>query len=69
MGESEKGRARAGAWTRAREKESVCCSVLQCVAVCCNVLQCVAVCYSVTHALEQGMYFECMLQRVAECSI
>ena len=28
-------------------KETVCCSVLQCVAVCCSVLQCIAVYCSV----------------------
>jgi len=28
-------------------KNTLCCSVLQCVAVCCSVLQCVAVCRSV----------------------
>jgi len=30
-----------------RQRLTVCCSVLQCVAVCCSVLQCVAVCCSV----------------------
>jgi len=32
---------------------AVCCSVLQCVAVCCSVLQCVAVCCSVLQCLEK----------------
>jgi len=34
--------------------QSVCCSVLQCVAVCCSVLQCSAVCYAYLKYLYLG---------------
>jgi len=34
--------------------DTVCCSVLQCVAVCCRVLQCVAVCCSVLQCVAVG---------------
>jgi len=33
-------------------KNTMCCSVLQCVAVCCSVLQCVAVCCSVLQCVK-----------------
>jgi len=41
-------------WWSHTSNESVCCSVLQCVALCCSVLQCVAVCCSAL--------FSCVLQ-------
>jgi len=43
---------------------AVCCSVLQCVAVCCSVLQCVAVCCSV---LQCDAVYCSVLQCVAVC--
>ena len=33
-------------WSLQVSIDTLCCSVLQCVAVCCSVLQCVAVCCS-----------------------
>jgi len=47
----------------AGEGETVCCSVLQCVAVCCSVLQCVAV--SLLQCAWQMMTR--VRQSVAEC--
>jgi len=43
---------------RQRYLDTMCCSVLQCVAVCCSVLQCVAVCCSVLQcdAAEVSQY-------------
>ena len=48
--------------------DSVCCSVLQCVAVCCSVLQCVAVCLqcvAVCYTVLQGIAVFC---NVLECN-
>ena len=41
------------------KEQSVCCSVLQCVAVCCSVLQCVAVLTTKEHSLDYKRLREC----------
>ena len=48
-----------------KSADSVCCSVLQCVAVCCSVLECVGVCWSVLECVAQEYEHSC---EVAQCS-
>jgi len=42
----------AGEAMEGRHFDSVCCSVLGCIAVCCSVLQCVAVCIVMGETME-----------------